>query len=155
MGWWKSNCNGGIDSDNLPTGHQCGSLRNAIPNRDSTEDYYNGDAVADLMYIPIAFLKKWFKNIEPKPSTEQLTELFTQNKFDGVFSVLNPEETEKLKTLIQKTWEQIDEEYKAAWGRPAYPEERVYVCKFSFGGADRADNPKWPNWWDLRPNDLK
>ena len=47
MGWWKCNDHGGIDWANKPTGHPGNALINAIPDRDSTEDYYNGDAPAD------------------------------------------------------------------------------------------------------------
>jgi hypothetical protein len=166
MGWWKCNEGGGIDWDNAPTGHD-GGLVNAIPNRDSTEDYYNGDAPADAMYIPIAILKSWFINRDPKPTTDQLTKLFTEKVFDNIFRHI---ERSKLEALIDATWKEIDAIYKEAWGRPAYPEERGYICSFSLGGADghakdraewwsisKLDQPyienfnkgKWPHWWHV------
>lgn len=147
MGWWKCNEGGGIDFKNKPTGHG-GGLINAIPDRDSTEDYYNGDAPADAMYVPIAILKSWFINREPKPTRDQLTKLFTEKVFDNTFRHI---EKTKLENLIDMTWKKIDAIYKEAWGRPAYLEERVYVCSFSFGGVD--SKKKMPNlkrdWWDI------
>jgi hypothetical protein len=150
MGWWKCNCNGGIDWQNKPTGHPGEhALINAIPDRDSTEDYYNGDAPADTMYVPIAILKSWFINREPKPIIEQLTKLFTEKVFDNVFKHIDKQ---KLNELIDMTWKEIDEIYKEAWNRPTYPEERVYICSFSFGGAIKIPKLK-RDWWDIRKID--
>jgi len=159
MGWWKCNDDGGIDWQNKPTGHPGEhALINAIPDRDSTEDYYNGDALADAMYVPIAILKSWFIGREPKPTKEQLTKLFTDKVFDNVFRHI---EEDKLNTLIDKTWKEIDAIYREAWGRPAYPEERGFICSFSFGCADGLRNSKTPSekkkdradWWKMRGTD--
>lgn len=151
MGWWKCNCNGGIDWKNKPTGHE-GGLINAIPNRDSKEDYYNGDAPADAMGVAIANLKFWFQNREPKPTKDQLVKLFINKTYDRVFRHI---EKSKLNKLIDETWKEIDAIYENAWGRPAYPEERFYVCSFSFGGADgyadrRDETPaEKDDWWTI------
>ncbi len=163
MGWWKCNDHGGIDWSNKPTGHPgTTGLINAIPDRDSTEDYYNGDAPADAMYVPIAILKSWFQGREPKPTKNQLMDLFIEKKVDPIFKHI---EKKKLDELIDITWKEIDEIYKEAWGRPAYPEERVFCCSFSFGGADGyADRRQYDGsvnkgakqkkerkeWWELR-----
>lgn len=153
MGWWKCNEGGGIDWENKPTGHPGEhSLINAIPDRDSTEDYYNGDAPADAMYVPIAILKSWFINREPKPTKEQLTDLFIDKTIDNVFRHV---EKNKLEELVDMTWKEIDAIYKEAWGRAAYPEERDYICAFSFGCANGSRNAKTPSekrkdrseWW--------
>ncbi len=146
MGWWKCNCSGGIDYENKPSGHEGGSLINAIPNRDTIEDYYNGDAAADAMYVPAAILREWFENRTPKPTTEQLTALFTEKNFDPIFKHIDKDQLDK---LIDFTWKEIDAIYNEAWGRTAYLEERVYICKFSFGGANR---PK-DKWWKLSGTD--
>ena len=149
MGWWKCNERGGIDFKNKPTGHPGEhSLINAIPDRDSAEDHYNGDAPADAMYVPQAILKSWFINREPKPSCEQLTKLFTEKIFDNIFRHI---ERSKLEALIDITWKEIDAIYKEAWGRPAYPEERVLICSFSFGGASHKDDKY--DWWQMRLTD--
>lgn len=147
MGWWKCNDCGGIDWENKPTGHEGEhSLINAIPDRDSTEDYYNGDAPADAMYVPAAILKSWFINREPKPTTEQLTKLFTERATDTIFRHIDKD---KLNALIDATWKEIDAIYKEAWGRPAYPEEKILICSFSFGGANRVKKD-WGDWWSIR-----
>ncbi len=121
-------------------------MANAIPNRDTIEDYYNGDGPADAMGIPIAILKSLFINREPKPTRDQLTKLFTEEVFDNIFRHI---ERSKLRELIDMTWEKIDTIYQEAWKRPAYPEERVFICKFSFGWAREHD------FWEIRPNDRK
>ena len=163
MGWWKCNEHGGIDWENKPTGHPGEhSLINAIPDRDSAEDYYNGDAPADAMYVPAAILRSWFENREPKPTCEQLTKLFIEKHVDLIFRHISKD---KLFKLVDKTWKEIDAIYIEAWGRPAYPEERAYICSFSFGGvnhskydwwkASKLDKDyiknfnewKWPYWW--------
>lgn len=67
MGWWKIDPDAGtgqIDCNNPPSGHQEGELINAIPGRDTTEDYYNGDGPADIMgdaldRIAEEFQRKW------------------------------------------------------------------------------------------------
>jgi hypothetical protein len=153
MGWWKCNEQGGIDWENKPTGHPGEhSLINAIPDRDSKEDYYNGDAPADAMYVPQAILKSWFINREPKPTKDQLTKLFTEKVFDNIFRHI---EKTKLESLIDMTWKEIDAIYKKAWGRATYPEERVLICSFSFGCVD--SKKKMPtlksDWWDIRKLD--
>jgi hypothetical protein len=146
MGWWKCNCNGGIDAT-PPSGHEGGSLINAIPGRDTIEDYYNGDTVADTMYVPIAIVKNWFINREPKPTREQLVKLFTEKEIDPVFKHV---EKSKIENLIDKTWKEIDAIYNEQWSRPAYPEERVLICKFSFGGANGKGRK---DWWHIREID--
>jgi len=155
MGWWKCNENGGIDWANKPTGHPGNALINAIPDRDSVEDYYNGDAPADAMYVPIAILKSWFINRDPKPTAEQLTKLFIEKEVDLIFRHINKDELFK---LIDATWKEIDAIYREAWGRPAYPEERGYICSFSFGCANGSRLAKTPSekkkdradWWAVR-----
>lgn len=152
MGWWKCNDGGGIDWENKPTGHS-GGLINAIPDRDSAEDYYNGDAPADAMFVPIAILKSWFLNRTPKPTTGQITNLFINKEVDLVFRHIDKVELFK---VIDATWHEIDAIYRDAWGRPAYPEERGYICAFSFSGAD-SRNAKTPSarraeikdWWTI------
>lgn len=152
MGWWKCNENGGIDWENKPTGHPGeDTFINAFPKRDSKEDYYNGDAPADFMYIPTAILKSWFINREPKPTTQQLIKLFTEKVFDPIFRHI---EQKKLNNLIDATWKGIDAIYQETWGRPTYPQERFYVCSFSFGGADRVKTD-WKDWWKIHDNDKK
>jgi hypothetical protein len=146
MGWWKCNCNGGIDFKNKPSGHSGGTLINAIPGRDTTEDYYNGDPPADTMFFPTAVLKDWFKD-KPKPTVEQLTALFTEKSFDPIFDHIPRSQLEK---LIDATWKEIDAVYWETWNRPTYPEERAFICKFSFGGANR---PKLRDFWNVRPID--
>lgn len=154
MGWWKCNEGGGIDWENKPTGHPGEhSLINAIPDRDSAEDYYNGDAPADAMYFPIAIMKSWFINRTPKPTTEQLTKLFINKEVDPVFRHIKQSDLFK---VVDATWKEIDAIYTEAWGRPAYPEERGYCCSFSFSGADSraaktpsARRAEIKDWWSL------
>ena len=150
MGWWKCNKNGGIDWNSKPSGHGGNALINAIPDRDTTEDYYNGDAPSDAMYVPIGMLKLWLKD-KPKPTTDQLTELFTNKVFDNVFDHID---RNQLNELIDTIWKAIDDIYRKSWGRVVYPEEKVFICKFSFGGADRVQGD-WTDWWELRESDEK
>jgi len=157
MGWWKCNEHGGIDFKNKPSGNDGESLINAIPGRDTTEDYYNGDSPADAMYLPIAIIKSWFINRQPKPSKDQLVKLFTEKVTDNVFKHIDKD---KLNKLVDITWREIDAIYNETWGRPPYPEEKYFVCSFSFGGADgwtdrRNSSPSERNkdrldWWKLR-----
>ncbi len=150
MGWWKCNKGGGIDWENKPSGHPGShALINAVPKRDTVEDYYNGDAPADAMFIPTAVIRSWFVNREPKPTTKQLTKLFTDKVFDDVFRHID---RQQLTDLIDGTWKRIDEIYRECWNRNAYPEERRYVCLFSFGGANRI-NTDWPDWWKISNSD--
>jgi hypothetical protein len=110
------------------------------------------------MYVPIAILKSLFLNREPKPTKDQLTELFTKKVVDNVFRHI---EKAKLENLVDMTWKEIDAIYKEAWGRPAYPEERGFVCSFSFRCADGSRNAKTPSekkrdhadWWKMRELD--
>jgi len=157
MGWWKCNEHGGIDWTNKPTGHS-GGLINAVPDRDSIEDYYNGDAPADAMYVPIAILKSWFINRTPKPKLEQLTKLFVNKEVDLIFRHINKDQLFK---LIDATWKEIDAIYREAWGRPAYPEERSRICSFSFGSCEGSRSCKTPSekrkdqvdWWRIKEYD--
>lgn len=143
MGWWKCNEHGGIDFH----WRDGGGLINAIPGRDTIENLYNGDSPADAMYVPIAILKSWFIGRKPKPTTEQLTKLFTKKIFDNIFKHI---EKDKLNILIDTIWKEIDAIYREAWGRPAYPEERGYICSFSFNGADGKDRAEW---WKMSETD--
>lgn len=138
MGWWKCNENGGVNFDEMPTGHQENDLNNAVPGRDTTEDFYNGDGPADIMFIPTAMIKKWFEYIDNKPTTDQIINLFAKNQYDEVFDAID---RKQLDVLIKKTWEQVEKEYLDTWNRLPYPEEKVYVCKFSFGYFE----------WKIRP----
>jgi hypothetical protein len=126
MGWWKCNNRGGIDWENKP-----GGLLNAIPDRDTTEDYYNGDRPADFMEGTCEVIRLWFKDRKEKPTTENLIDLFVNNKVDKVFNFINPE---KLKNLVNNTWLGIDDIYEDDWGRPTYKQEKFYVCNFVFSG---------------------
>lgn len=146
MGWWLCNENGGINWGNKPSGH-AGGLINAIPGRDTTEDYYNGDAPADAMYVTTAVLKELFGD-NYKPTKEQLTNLFILKEYHEVFDFID---REKLEELISRTWEEIDKIYMEEWSRPAYKEERYYICQFSFGGANRVNS----DWWKISKNDRK
>ena len=139
MGWWKCNKAGGIDW-HFP--RDPGQLINAIPGKDSSENYWNGDAPADAMYVPIAILKSWFINREPKPTKKQLINLFTEKVFDNIFRHIDKG---KLFELVDMTWKRINAIYNEAWDRSAYPEEREYICLFSFGRADESRN----NWWEI------
>jgi hypothetical protein len=160
MGWWKCNEHGGIDWSTTPTGHSATSLINAIPGRDSIEDYYNGDAPADAMFVPTAILKYWFEGRTPKPTKDQLVKLFVDKEVDPIFEHID---RNKLFELIDITWKEIDAIYNETWGRPAYPEERYYICSFALGGADgwadrRNQTPSArkkdrKEWWGMRDTD--
>lgn len=152
MGWWKCNEHGGIDWDARTHSRVHGGLINALPGMDTIENFYNGDGPADAMYVPTAILKSWFTGRDPKPTTEQLTKLFIEKSFDNVFRHIDKN---KLNELVDMTWKEIDAIYKEAWGRPAYPEERGYICSFSLSGADgRAKTPSEKRkdraeWWSI------
>ncbi len=159
MGWWKCNDNGGIDW-NAP---KHGTLVNAMKG-DSPENYYNGDSPADAMCIPEAVIKSWFTDKEPKPNLDQIVQMLTEDKFDdNLFKHIPTSAIEKLKKSL---WKEIDEIYKEAWNRPAYPEERILVCRFALGWAGGKskrkdwkmdsrerqmvadyDAGKFPYWW--------
>ena len=94
MGWWKINspeC-GGIDHENLPTGHDSDSkLLNAIPGRDSPEDHYNGDGPADTMQAAIGEIADQYREEWGRwPYYEELQAMFNfvTNKYkeDGQYS---------------------------------------------------------------------
>jgi hypothetical protein len=151
MGWWKCNERGQIDTEKLPTGHPGEhALINAIPNRDSTEDYYNGDGPADVMGVPLAFLKVWFHEREQKPTADDLVALFVDNEPREIFGHINKVELDK---VIQRSWEMVDNEYLEAWSRKAYPEERRMVARFVFSGAS---SDTWKDqFWHLRERDKR
>lgn len=68
MGWWKCNENGGIDWNNLPSGGSRSGLINAIPTRDTKEDHYNGDTLADIMDMTIRVIVHRFEDTKTKPT---------------------------------------------------------------------------------------
>lgn len=130
MGWWKCNEKGGIAWGTPPSGHPGeNSLINAIPGRDTTEDYYNGDQPADAMDHSIAKLASAFKN-KDKPNYEECLDLFLNESIAPIFSSVGKA---WLLQLVTSTWAEIDDIYKECWNRPLYKEEKTYICKFCFG----------------------
>jgi hypothetical protein len=145
MGWWKCNEKGGIAWDNLPSGHPGETaLINAIPGRDTTEDYYNGDQPADIMDRSIAKLASALKNKE-KPDYDQCLELFLKNVIPPSLVV----DREWLMQLVASTWKEIEGVYKECWDRPPYNEEKSYICKFCFGCLRGND----PDFWKFKTKD--
>jgi hypothetical protein len=116
MGWWKISSpeEGGIDWDFAGVGP--GSLVNAIPGKDHSEIYYNGDSVADIMDGLIRRVRDNWPNI-------------TREEFEQAYSNLDLSNSE-LMAFIQKAKELIIKEYQEAWGRDPYPEEWQAIASF-------------------------
>lgn len=160
MGWWKCNDNGGIDWGAKP---EHGTLLNAIPGEATTENYYNGDSPADAMAVPEAIIKSWFVDRPIKPTYDQMVNLIADNGVDEIF---NHVPSSKIETLVKAVKKEIDAIYIEAWNRPPYMEERVLVCRFTFGWVNHKfsgrdwemsqrekklvqeyEEGKFPYWW--------
>ena len=70
MGWWRINCveKGGLGPK--PSGSER-ELLNALPGKDSAEDFYNGDEPADVMDNAIReihgiYQREWTRPPEPE-----------------------------------------------------------------------------------------
>ena len=109
MGWWKiSGPAGGIDwTHNASTG-----CVTAIPGKDSTENYYNGDGPADEMTQLLDFLAK------------RVGKRFVRK------IVVGGKSTPEIEKAVKSTWERIELLCVEAFGRQPYPEEREAIINF-------------------------
>ena len=139
MGWWKMNCNGGIDSSHKS--ESCG-LVNAIPGEMHIENHVNGDGPADILCNLAAQLSYAYIEVTEKvPYKKYIQDLigfppdFRRDRLH-LLELRHPGLGERLNNLIENAWGALDQEYQDVWGRPPYPEERNGAFNFIRNGIN-------------------
>jgi hypothetical protein len=150
MGWWKMDpLTGGINIDEKPTGHPGDhALINAIPGRDSVEDYYGGDDPADTFGQYLGIMRQWFaKNTKPKFA--EILGAFTSKEFSPAFLTVPQRD---LLRLVEGARAHVNACYLRQWERNMYDEEWVGVITFC---CRMLDEPDHAEYWLVRPYDLE
>jgi hypothetical protein len=132
MGWWKMNDRGQIDESHFVNG-----LVNAVPNRDTPENYYNGDGPADSIDDAVHDVLAVLGIAVPRPDSSEIVQGISQQEMLDLF--LRAEVPDRFKQdsrglvkIIDAAWKDVDEQYEEDWDRPAYPQERLGACNFVF-----------------------
>ncbi len=118
MEWWRIKC-------------PCDDWDDVIPGKNHHENHYNGDGPTDLIQELVEELEKIFIAFKVVPTQAALLKLI---KFSHPPSKFTKVEKNKIFKKIQMTWKKIDKQYKDAWKRPAYTEEREAIVDFIISG---------------------
>jgi hypothetical protein len=119
MGWWR------VEG---PSGHVDWSSRaengailcNRVPGKDSPENYYNGDEVADILDKVVNTMLDRLTTLEYRLSARQA---FLGDGDEEMLDLID-------KQLLVSARNKITRTYKREWGREPYPEELQAIFEF-------------------------
>jgi hypothetical protein len=127
MGWWKIK-----DVESGQVDHNWESagtlLTNAIPGRDSPENYYNGDDPADLLVKWLGIATRGLKKFDMEPTPDLLASLWWEG--GEYFASDNAKAWKYFDRLHRWVWAWMRRIYRNAWGRRPYEEESTAVFNF-------------------------
>jgi hypothetical protein len=105
-------------------------ILNAIPGvDDDSEAYYLEDLVCDSAALMTEQLRRFLNDNKLQcPPVEQLLALFLDGVVPPSFTAADPQQLAGLRQELVEMWQDIDADYRDAWGRPARREERWAAC---------------------------
>jgi hypothetical protein len=133
MGWWKIN---NVRQGQIDGSHVTGSrLLNAVPGRETRENYYNGDGPSDslgdavdqiLAILGLTIPKPGSKDVIQGIAQQELLDLLLRRTVPAQFV----QHASALLKAVDDLWADVDEQYQEDWERNPYPEEREAICNF-------------------------